>query len=500
MNWSTEWVLLIASRGDAEYTPLGTGTVVGPNRVLTARHVVFKNGQPVTDLVVRAKPVTDLLVRAERGDWSRPATIAWSGSDTLDVAVLEVELEGMAPSHPLALLSDGDIKSGSEWEAHGYPAVRESESDSEPSNRRESVRGRTCSYQKGHDRVNLDVSARPEKFNGLSGGAVVVEGRIVGVVRAVPADWGNGRLEATPVASFLHEPGFRRALGLDGQEDQLQKDLQALEATIAERLQKSPLFARALANKLPPSDLSSVASRVVGASGKDIAMALAEVYAAKDRAAEDREIVRSLLWQILPLALDWRSLLLQVRQSLADGANAVELPLRTETIAEIVLAGVDGRHCQFAIGGIKPQGVARVAMPASAYAPFFDSDGERLVEGVVLNLCQEGDAADPRQSYWKRLKQGYPDPAELRTVVETKLKKLARKDSHDYLPHYLLFIDKELRAGSDKDVGEPWAGAKAAFSKALPSLRLVRLKGDGATLLAEEFEISDSIRDVLERL
>jgi hypothetical protein len=275
-------------------------------------------------------------------------------------------------------------------------------------------------------------------------------------------------------------------------------DLAALTAALEERLRACPALTLALADKLgitKPSGSSSsspgrVARALIDAPGKDVATILADLDATLDK---DRDAVRSLLWQTLPFAVDWRELLLQSRSAIESNKNALELPLRTETLAEIVLAGADGRQCQFSPDGDYPQGVGRIRMPAATLAPFFHSGGERLVEALVLHLCRE---EDPGDLQWTNLKRRFPKPSELSIVVEKRLRNLARKGAPNRLPHYLLFIDAELEEG--KDMEALWGVARAAFGKELPSLRLVRLRG-GLKELDEEADVAEQILAVRDR-
>jgi len=216
MPYSAHDVALILSSGDW----LGTGTLVAPGRILTAYHVVFdEHGQVKPNLNVRLHGVAQ----------GAPATVVWAGSLALDVAVLECNVERAPAMHPLVGLSAESITTNTPWEAQGYPAVRESQ----PSTRLEQVRGKAASYVRGNERLNLDVDAAPEKFNGLSGGVVVIRERIVGVLRAVPMNWGGKRLEATSIAAFCDNSDFRAALGITEDDERYANDLETIKREIA---------------------------------------------------------------------------------------------------------------------------------------------------------------------------------------------------------------------------------------------------------------------------
>lgn len=473
MPWSPTWVVLIASRRENGHKLLGTGTVVAPGRVLTARHVAFDkvNGEP--------KPA--LVVRREGGAWF-PANVAWHGVDGLDVAVLETALGGAVPSHALALLSARDIRPAESWEAQGYPAVRKR--DETPSETLEKIGGKTRSCGRGEPILFLDAPTHPEVWGGLSGAAVVIGQEVVGVVRSEPQGWNGERLSSTPVATFLHHPGFREALGLRPEDERLAGSVARVVDGVAGSLERRSQIAAALAQKLkvksvPGAIAQDVAFEIVSSrSAKDVAMALNHVDAAlaKNNAdAEDRRAVRSLLWQILPFAVDWRQLVVLGRSTFAGGQGFIELPLRSETVAEIVLAGIDDRCCRFAppsAGGM-PVGAALVRLPAAAQTALFDIDGTRLAELVVRQLAAE---AHVETTYAR-----YPD---LRAAVEGTLQYYAREAPEDeLLPYYLLFVDADLAGNADDP--DLWALARTALGSELPSLRLVRLTGGSIELTHE---------------
>jgi hypothetical protein len=456
---------------------LGTGTLVAPGRILTAYHVVFDNhGQE--------KPA--LRVRLEGDANAMSASVKWAGSIELDVAVLEANIERKPPMHPLLGLSPENIATDSPWEAHGYPAVR----DDQPSTRLEQVRGKACSFIRGNARMNLDVDAAPEKFNGLSGGAVVVRDRIVGIMRAVPNNWGGKRLEATPVSVFWDEPDFRKALGLRKEDEQIAARVMRVIDNVARLIEKHDqlialLVARLEITYAPGDGARAAASALVkGRKAMDIAKMLNHLDAELVKASASKDVrgaLRSVLWQMLPFAIDWQALVVLGVATFTSRGNAIDLPLRSETIAEIVLAGIDDRCCRFAppLVGQMPVGATVVRIPALAQSALLDRDGARLAQLIVKQLAAEMNIQGHTSQY-----------VEMRDEVEAILQYHAFEAPDDErLPYYLLFLEADLHGKeTEHDI---WTLARTRLSEELPSLRLVRLTGGNTgqeTLLAKHID------------
>lgn len=481
MSWIWQWVVLIASRKEKGYKPLGTGALVAPGRIVTARHVVLDGeGKPQPDLAVRREGTSEFLA----------ATIVWPGSAELDVAVLEVAIHAAGPRHCLVALSGRDIDVNEPWEAKGYPVVDEDR----PNSTLKAVRGATCSCQKGSRDFPLDVGARPDDLRGASGAPVVVGGHVVGIMRAVPENWSGTRLSATPVAACFVCREFRDALGLTPEDEQIDSRVSRVLDGAASLLEKRPHVVAALLRGLqitarPGVGAQAVASEFVHSRlAIDVAKVLNHVDAELAKSAadvEDRLVVRSLLWQILPFAIDWRQLVAQCLSTLSGGRNCVELPLLSATVAEVVVAGIDDRCCKFAppAVGAMPVGAALVRLPAAAQTALFDRDGSRLAQLIVQQLSAEAHV------------EAYARYDDMRDAVEGTLRYHAREAPDDeILPYYLLFVDADL--GGKESEHDLWALARSVIGEELPSLKLVRLTGG---LLKEETVIAKHLEAICRR-
>lgn len=483
MPWSTEWVVRIATDGGRKL--LGTGTLIAPGRVLTARHVVDD---------ARDVEVPGLVARREHGESFVPVDVAWRGAGGLDVAVLNAAVGGPVPSHPLAVLSARAIEADESWEAQGYPAVRAEA----PSSRLVKVGGRARSCGVTESDLWLDAPTHPGAWGGLSGAGVVLGHHVAGVVRGVPLGWKDERISATPVAAFLQDAGFREALGLNEEDERLVADLEALRRKVEDRLRRSPDINAALAEVLSVvASVPSVACALLQTSGKIVA----QVFDDLDRCMEkERAAVRGLFAEILPFAVDWHGALLQARAAVPiDGAGSIELSLRTQTVAEIVLAGVDGRCCQFAPAfpdSPMPEGVAHERLPATTYAPIYETNESVLVEAVVMNLGAQG---TPLAKTFSSLRGAYVGE-ELKRLVNVELEECARRPYRGAPhPRYLLFIDAVVGDHRKRDTNEFWAIVRSALGRELPKLRLVRLQG-GERQMTEEGKVARHIRSVRDRI
>lgn len=191
----------------------GTGYLLTPNHVLTARHVV--NPEVVgTACTVRPLCAGVQWVAPPAQD-QRPdpvaAEVGWT-SAYHDLALIRVT--GEAPTlYGTATLPFGQIPAddGAQHKVQGagFPAASGID--------QRSIAGDLTWVLTEPRRFDIDVeSAIPRdwrKWAGFSGAAVFARGLLVGVVRTVAENWNGGVLEATPAAWLLEDPGFRHYCG-----------------------------------------------------------------------------------------------------------------------------------------------------------------------------------------------------------------------------------------------------------------------------------------------
>ncbi|MDB4930725.1 MAG: hypothetical protein JWM10_3209 [Myxococcaceae bacterium] len=237
-------------------------------------------------------------------------------------------------------------------------------------------------------------------------------------------------------------------------------------------------------------DAETVARELLGQTARTVARRLNAASAALeyDPAAttEDRRAASALLGLCLPRAVDWRELSDRVREALgSDGTNDVELPLRKETLAELILADADSRAPEFARRGDDlPVGVTQVELPVVLRGAVIPTR-ERFVEAMVRHLTMEVAAFN----HLREAKE-QPDSKAAIADVEGTLRALGyERPLGAARPYYVTF--------GERDHGL-WEIARAAHRgrDGLPSLRLVKLAGSANP---DEATIVQHVMDLLPR-
>ncbi|WAU78294.1 serine protease (plasmid) [Streptomyces sp. Qhu-G9] len=194
----------------------GSGYLVAPQLVLTARHVlVDEAGEVWPRITVRVgHPQSGSVYR-------RKASVCWTGSDDLDVALLRLD----APVHVPGTVRWGRPV-GSDalpYAGLGYPLQTRA---TDGHRRVEHLRGMLSPLAGGegrHDLHTLDQDAAPrlrtdqrQAWGGVSGAAVFCQGHLVGVVLQDDEEHENRRLHALPVRKFATDSAFVELLNCHG--------------------------------------------------------------------------------------------------------------------------------------------------------------------------------------------------------------------------------------------------------------------------------------------
>lgn len=258
----------------------------------------------------------------------------------------------------------------------------------------------------------------------------------------------------------------------------LVQDFERRQTEMLARLRDRPVLCAKLAEKFATAtDPLEIVGALFDRPAHEVATCLVDLNAAPHLAPGDQDLARKLLWEALPLAIDWRDVLSMAKKNLDEGRSSVELPLRTETMAEVILAGVDGRACSLVEAKPYPQGTARIPMPSVMHAPFFNME-KHVVSALVKDLVDEKiPGVRSFRDYRGLPTQTDDEIEEARVLVNELLADFARKDNPERMPHYLLFIDQVFRKDSSVDLDRLWADLSQACAAKLPHLRLFRLQG-----------------------
>jgi hypothetical protein len=213
--------------------------------------------------------------------------------------------------------------------------------------------------------------------------------------------------------------------------------------------------------------------------GSDVVALLLDVWDAQSAVSDGHigcQAALRILCIVLPYVPDWQDAVEQVR----TGKEEIVLRYSSATIAEAVMAGGAGRHCNFEQkAGAAPYGKWAVELPSDAQTATFTS-AEHVRDSVVEMLDRE-------------LGVGGPSAAARLVRVQRALRIRRNLKGPHREQRYLLFRDAEQPEFLYALVRTALQGETG-----LPDLRLVRLRGSGED--GDEAGIEHSVRLMLQPL
>lgn len=323
--------------GDKKYS-LSTGVPLSRRYVLTTGHGVPKPGDKKRQAEVRF--VADFH---HEHSW-RLAKTVWHGGDVLDAALLEIaEVTNLYPCFYTSVLPDTTTA----WEGAGFPAASKI-TEGELAGERE-PKGLCGKYLPGGNlksrELDLTVESPPKipgKWAGISGTPVFCESKLIGILKSYPEAFEGHRLSALPMRRLLENDDFRKLLGYDEREkERVRKQAQIeLLLTNSKNVLAALCAQPALQNQLPQPHAVAAALMVMEFE-EFIHTVFKASLAESVRDGKARQTIEEILGELLPWLFD-KDMIASMQSNLSTGM-LVNLPVATETIAEIIMAGYERR-------------------------------------------------------------------------------------------------------------------------------------------------------------
>jgi hypothetical protein len=339
---------------------IGTGYPVGKGLLITACHVLFPPDQD-DDYPIQLRWRHPGLQDDEK-DWMPIEAVVWQSPGDLDVALLRARfpraIEGWG------FLTDSKPDDSMRWVSEGFAKAGGKDDNQR---RRVAMQGQACSagdVDNQFELINRAPVAEDKLWQGASGSPVFVDRRILGIVITCPENFKAARLRATPCWKLLEQADFRAAIGYDDQ----QRRRQQYQTQVSSLLKKAPNALQALAAQL--NDAAALAGLATQQQADALAGRLLALEIGKliqiSRKAQQALQLQQLDFEAAQLSKAVRALLPGVYdfgviaglgpERLSIGQGFVSLPASLHTVAEIIMAGYDGRVTEYCNSDGFPRG------------------------------------------------------------------------------------------------------------------------------------------------
>jgi hypothetical protein len=337
---------------------LATGYPVSKDLILTAGHVLQPGSPYYRDLRYRVKLRWHHFHSTDDSDWIEISeeNIVWRAQGDLDAALIRC----CRPPDAVGwgIVSREKPLDRTRWMSKGFARATKCE-DVRNLGR---FGGEICTIEDSCFELTEDVqSKKDEDWHGVAGMPVFVGRKILGVVRSIPPNIDAKELDATPTWKLLKDEGFRREIGYNEQLEHVD----SVKVELARTLARSPDAIDMLVEKLRLDNemtgldhtqrakqlverlLPETDSRVVIDTLRHIHRSLCEDDEAAEQGTKAAEIVAKAAQLIVPAVYDYGVVKWTRNQKGNDGVAPVLLPAGIKTVAEIIMAGVDGRKTKF---------------------------------------------------------------------------------------------------------------------------------------------------------
>ncbi len=340
---------------------LATGYLVGKDLILTVRHVLQSEPPYYRDKRYPVAIHWYYFGSDSELDWIEISekSIIWQSQGELDAALIR------CPRPPDALgwgiISYEKPRDGMRWQSVGFPRATKYADVRHPS----SFGGQVRSMADQDAFFELIENAQPEKdedWKGASGMPVFVGDRILGVVQSLPPKFNVRKLYATPAWRLLKDEAFCHVIGYDEQAARINK----VKSRLVKLLADSPDVIETLIRQIGITDemtglpadrlTQQLSDYLLEMDFRTVIVALNRAHHSlfdkrDDKSGEQGTDAVATLVEIaqlvVPAIYDYG--VVQWTRSQRDNGDAalVPLPAGTKTVAEIIMAGVDGRETWF---------------------------------------------------------------------------------------------------------------------------------------------------------
>jgi len=467
-----QWLAEVRVAAEGEKFHLSTGVPLSSRYVLTAGHGVCGAEE------AEVRFIHDF--RQDPKKW-RKAKIVWKGgTQKLDAALLELD-----PIDDLVsfIYSDDLPNFSKDWEGYGFPAANKiSEGELEGHRDSKGFYGKFMRWgNMKTGELDLTVEPKPEfpgQWAGISGAPVLIDDKVVGIIKSYQEDFGGRNLAAVAIRQLFKDDSFAKHFVLPDWEDFVGSICLKLENL----LKGSEKLSNVLGNLLSISNavhrLDEIVKTLVNLRVDEFEWKMADTISGIENPQEsDWKTLEMFLNLLLPIIYDITAIH-SVHDNLGKG-SLLRVPVATRTVAELLMAAVQRRAAAFR----KPI-----------------SGDEWPVGETLLEKNPESGFSNPEKSFIELFDQmmnekfvsvedlGKP-PQVLRILVNQELAYRARRKGGDELTykHYYICSPKEAET-----VGEQFNQLKEFY----PQVIFVVL-ADDPMLIPEERKIGRPIREIL---
>jgi V8-like Glu-specific endopeptidase len=314
---------------------VSTGYSVAKDRILTARHGLYKDGSFANKVEVRWHYQRD----KEGCNWQVVEIVDCGLDEGLDVALLKCTFPGQI--HPSICFAFNNPGEAFNWESDGFAAAGKRNENRSPI----PLAGEAYHAADEADWLHLTEKGKaeaPELWRGISGAPVFRKNsnELMGVIVECPNNFDAIRLYASPLWKLAGNTQFRNEIAKARELDlqQIRRDLKLI-------LNDSPKLKETLAAEFRCSKDDLINTLIYGQADellKHCEQAISKLKQNKEQAAISKG--KALVNYLLPIVFDPHIIELICSQS-RFGICRVEVG--SNTVAEIVMAGKDGRATEY---------------------------------------------------------------------------------------------------------------------------------------------------------